>query len=205
MVDTFEGTTHVGLVCFQMNSVRPAFLPALPWLSYFNELNVRVYVRDGSGEPGVLFLSLDCDRLAAVRVAHSFFALPYYHAEMTFSQHKETNSLTCRRLALPSSVTTAGDDASTATYVWRPSGPAAPTCPGSLEFHLVERYTFFTVRRGTLVSGRVHHAPYQISPAAVEHWSAAPLLWDSFAVTGDQPPMYAHCSAGVRVEAFRVR
>ncbi|NBN95646.1 MAG: hypothetical protein EBV31_08555 [Verrucomicrobia bacterium] len=40
-VDCFEGKAHLGVVGFRMNAVRPAFLPALPWLSYFNELNVR--------------------------------------------------------------------------------------------------------------------------------------------------------------------
>jgi len=56
-VDTFEGQAYLGIVGFRMSQVRPAGLPALPWLSYFNELNVRVYVRDAAGEPGVWFLS----------------------------------------------------------------------------------------------------------------------------------------------------
>ena len=70
-VDTFEGQTYLGVIGFRMSQVRPIGLPALPWLSYFNELNVRVYVRDASGEPGVWFLSLDCDRWPAVRIARA--------------------------------------------------------------------------------------------------------------------------------------
>jgi hypothetical protein len=82
-VDTFEGQTYLGVIGFRMSQVRPIGLPALPWLSYFNELNVRVYVRDASGEPGVWFLSLDCDRWPAVRIARAGFGLPYRDAKMT--------------------------------------------------------------------------------------------------------------------------
>jgi uncharacterized protein YqjF (DUF2071 family) len=83
--DLFEGETHLGIVGFRMLGVRPEGLPSLPWLSSFNELNVRVYVRDAAGEPGVWFLSLDCDRGPAVRIARTFFGLPYEHARLTAS------------------------------------------------------------------------------------------------------------------------
>jgi uncharacterized protein YqjF (DUF2071 family) len=81
-VDTFEGKAHLGVVGFRMNAVRPVGLPALPWLSYFNELNVRTYVRDAAGEPGVWFFSLDCDRYPAVAIARWGFGLPYEHAAL---------------------------------------------------------------------------------------------------------------------------
>jgi uncharacterized protein YqjF (DUF2071 family) len=196
VVDTFDGKAHVGIVGFQMNGIRPSFLPPLPWLSYFNELNVRVYVKDKHGAPGVFFLSLDCDRLPAVHIARTCFSLPYYHAEMRFSRDHETNSLTCRRRE------TSSTTRDTAQYSWRPNGAPAPTTPGTLEFHLVERYTFFTLRRQRLLCGRVHHAPYQISPAIIETWGTHPLQWDSFPIPADSPPQLAHCSPGVRVEAF---
>ena len=83
-VDRFEGRAHLGVVGFRMNAVRPAGLPALPWLSYFRELNVRTYVRDADGEPGVWFFSLDCDRAPAVALARAWFGLPYEHATMGF-------------------------------------------------------------------------------------------------------------------------
>ena len=54
--DLFEGETHLGIVGFRMMGIRPEGLPSLPWLSSFYELNVRVYVRDASGEPVGVFL-----------------------------------------------------------------------------------------------------------------------------------------------------
>ena len=93
-VDRFEGRAHLGVVGFRMNAVRPAGLPALPWLSYFRELNVRTYVRDADGEPGVWFFSLDCDRAPAVALARAWFGLPYEHATMGFGPGL---ALSCRR------------------------------------------------------------------------------------------------------------
>jgi uncharacterized protein len=57
--DTCDGTAWIGLTPFLMEDVRPPGLPALPWLSRFGEVNVRTYVRDTRGRPGIWFLSLD--------------------------------------------------------------------------------------------------------------------------------------------------
>ena len=187
-VDTFEGKAHLGVVGFRMNAVRPAFLPALPWLSYFNELNVRTYVRDAAGEPGVWFFSLDCDRSPAVAIARAGFGLPYEHAAMSFGPGL---ALSCRREGAP-----AGAD-----YAWSAASTPQVTTPGSLEFHLAERYNFFSVRRRRLVRGQVHHAPYALSRADASAWSALPLRWDGFEVGGRAPDL-AHCCQGVAIEAF---
>ena len=190
-VDTYDGAAHVGIVGFRMRGVRPAGLPALPWLSYFNELNVRVYVRDEHGEPGVWFLSLDCDRGPAVRIARSFFGLPYEHAEMAYGFRDDLHRLDCRREGRPE----------TARYAWQADGPATPAVPGSLTFHLAERYNFFCVKDGRLLRGQVHHAPYELAAARVFSWSQLPAAWDGLRLPDRQPDL-AHCSAGVNIRAY---
>src|SRR5690606_40671772 len=40
-LDLFEGEAWIGVVPFRMSGVRPRFLPGLPGLSAFPELNVR--------------------------------------------------------------------------------------------------------------------------------------------------------------------
>jgi uncharacterized protein YqjF (DUF2071 family) len=187
-VDTFEGKAYLGVVGFRMNAVRPLGLPALPWLSYFNELNVRTYVRDASGEPGVWFFSLDCDRAPAVVIARAGFGLPYEHAEMSFGPGLAQS---CRRQG----------EQETARFVWSVVSSPQIAVPGSLEFHLAERYSFFSVRRGRLVRGQVHHAPYELSNAATTTWSDLPLRWDGFDV-GGRAPDFSHCCQGVAIEAF---
>ncbi len=187
-VDTFEGKAHLGVVGFRMNAVRPVGLPALPWLSYFNELNVRTYVRDAAGEPGVWFFSLDCDRAPAVVIARAGFGLPYEYAAMSFGPGLAQS---CRRQG----------EQETARYAWSAGSSPQIAAPGSLEFHLAERYSFFSVRRGRLVRGQVHHSPYELSPADTTAWSDLPLRWDGFDV-GGRAPDFSHCCQGVAIEAF---
>ncbi len=187
-VDTFEGKAYLGVVGFRMNAVRPAFLPALPWLSSFNELNVRTYVRDAAGEPGVWFFSLDCDRAPAVVIARAGFGLPYEHAAMSFGPGLAQS---CRRQG----------ERETAQYAWTATSSPQIAPPGSLEFHLAERYSFFSVHRRRLVRGQVHHAPYQLSEIVATAWSDLPLRWDGFDVGGRAPDLTHGCQ-GVAIEAF---
>ena len=187
-VDTFEDKAYLGVVGFRMNAVRPLGLPALPWLSYFNELNVRTYVRDAAGEPGVWFFSLDCDRAPAVVIARAGFGLPYEHAAMSFGPGL---AQTCCRQG----------EQETARFAWSAVSSPQIAAPGSLDFHLAERYSFFSDRGGRLVRGQVHHAPYQLSLAEANAWSDLPLRWDGFDV-GGRPPDLAHCCQGVAIEAF---
>ena len=42
-VDTFGGRAYLGIVPFFMQKIRPRFLPAVPGISDFMELNVRTY------------------------------------------------------------------------------------------------------------------------------------------------------------------
>src|SRR5262249_34114275 len=56
-IDTFEGQAWIAVVPFRMTHVGPRGFPNLPYLSSFNELNVRTYVKVGD-KPGVFFFSL---------------------------------------------------------------------------------------------------------------------------------------------------
>ena len=81
-VDTFDGKAWLAIVPFFMRRVHPMGLPCVPWLSNFLELNVRTYVHDGAGVPGVWFYSLACNQPLAVELARRFFHLNYVHARM---------------------------------------------------------------------------------------------------------------------------
>src|SRR5262245_7515483 len=71
--DTFEGRSYVGVVPFQM-SVFGTFL----------ETNIRLYSVDRTGRRGVVFLSLDTDRLDMVAVGRWIFGVPYRWARMSY-------------------------------------------------------------------------------------------------------------------------
>src|SRR5215212_5448670 len=81
-IDTFEGSAWLGVVPFDMTGVRPHFLPAVPGLSHFPEINLRTYVT-AEGRPGIWFFSLDAHSRVAVRLARGTFHLPYFDAEMS--------------------------------------------------------------------------------------------------------------------------
>ena len=52
-VDSFDGKAYLGVVPFFMRNIRPRFLPAVPGISNVMELNLRTYVHDPAGVPGV--------------------------------------------------------------------------------------------------------------------------------------------------------
>lgn len=160
-LDTWEGWAWLGVVPFLMRGVRPRWLPRVPGLSTFAELNVRTYATF-AGQPGVWFFSLDAGSPLAVRGARYGFHLPYFDARMvckpsghgTLYQSKRTH-----RGAPPANFR--------ASY--RPTGPVYRAAPGSLEHWLTERYCLYAANRhGRLWRGEVHHRPWPLQPAEVE-------------------------------------
>jgi len=176
-VDTFNGEAWLGVVPFFMERVRPRMLPTVPGLSWFMELNVRTYVYDAEGRPGVWFFSLDCNQFLAVQIAKQFFHLPYEYAKMQSQRGNNQINYHCRR------------GAKQADYIYQEPRVAHLAESGSLEWFLVERYLLFSEKRdGSLYCGRVHHLPYRISAMACEKWSAEPLAWNGFEVPQNAPP-----------------
>jgi hypothetical protein len=188
--DLWEGRAHVGLVAFAMRRVRPRGLPWLPWVSNFLELNVRLYVRGPGGCPGVLFLSLDCDRALAVEVARRRFHLPYEHAEMGRAREEDGWTFRCRRRG----------ERERARFRWATTGRPSPAAAGTLEHFLAERYRFFTEGPGGLRVGEVRHAPYALAGARLGEVSDLPLRWDGLPGLGS--PCHAMASPGVEVRCW---
>src|SRR5436305_11863950 len=96
-IDTFDGAAWIGVTPFHMMGVRPHFVPALPWLSAFPELNVRTYVTLG-GKPGVYFFSLDAGNPVAVLGARTFFHLPYFTARFAIARKESAVDYRSRRI-----------------------------------------------------------------------------------------------------------
>lgn len=177
-LDLHEGKAWIGIVPFHMQRIRPTGLLPLPWLSWFLELNVRTYVHDEHGNPGVWFFSLDCNQPLAVEFARRFYHLPYEHASIGSKKDRELIHYRCRRR---------GQD-KTAEYRYAPNGMKAPAKPGTLEFFLAERYLLISsTNEGSLRYGRVHHTPYQLASAKCETWSPLPATWDGIKLPSSPP------------------
>ncbi|WP_460937167.1 YqjF family protein [Phycicoccus ginsengisoli] len=83
--DIHDGSGWVGLIPFRMVDAAVGRGRPVPWLGTFLETNVRVYSRDDRGRRGVVFLSLDAQRLPVVVGARLLFGTPYEWADMDSS------------------------------------------------------------------------------------------------------------------------
>ncbi|WP_292677626.1 DUF2071 domain-containing protein [Nocardioides sp.] len=84
--DVHEDRTYVGLVPFRMVGVSVGRGPGIPYFGTFLETNVRLYSVDRTGRRGVVFLSLDTDRAAAVPTIRAVIGAPYRWARMRFTR-----------------------------------------------------------------------------------------------------------------------
>lgn len=191
-LDLFEGKAYLGVVPFYMRNIRPRGLTTFPGLSNFLELNVRTYVHDDAGDPGVWFFSLDANNRIACAAARTFFKLPYYDAKM-HSNEGDWVDYEAQRFG----------QNETATYRYRGDGDVRLAEPGSLDFFLAERYLLFAHNpsSGTIMRGQVHHHPYRIQEAKVETLSAAPVVWNGMKTPSGEPD-HICLAADVNVQIF---
>lgn len=154
-VQECSGSSWVGVVPFRMTGVTLRYVPALPVLSHFPEMNLRLYV-ERDGKPGVWFVSLDAGRRSAVTAARALAHLPYFFSRMRSRAEGESVAY--------SSVRAGSHVAFEGRYA--PAGSVRETTPGSLEHFLTERYCLYTQdRRGRRFRLNIHHQPWPLQPA----------------------------------------
>ncbi|NJN64262.1 MAG: DUF2071 domain-containing protein [Acidobacteria bacterium] len=191
-IDCFGETTWIGVVPFRMEGVTRRPFPALPWLSAFPELNLRLYVTY-RGFPGVWFLSLDAGNPVAVWAARRFFHLPYVHAHMSAHERDGFIEYASTRRDEPRGT------AFRARY--RPiSEPYASAC-GSLEYWLTERYCLYAQSaRGRVYRAEVHHVPWPLQRAEAVIERNDLLRPHGLAVEG--PPVWLHFARRIEVAVW---
>lgn len=158
-IDTFDGAAWIGVIPFTMWGVRASFLPTLPGTGSFHELNVRTYVHS-EGVPGVWFFSLDAANNLAVWAARKFYHLPYFNAEMSLGQIRETIAYASRRIDQRAKPAKFQAD-------WTIGKTLAQSRPESLEFFLTERYCLYSLHHGQLYRSRIFHQPWPLRTASL--------------------------------------
>jgi uncharacterized protein YqjF (DUF2071 family) len=157
-LDLFDGQAWIGIVPFRMTNVAPRFIPALPLVSEFAELNVRTYVTLG-GKPGVYFFSLDAASAMAVVAARSMLHLPYFSATMSVGGDGARVDYASHR------TDTSGPPADLVAQ-YQPTGPTFQPIPGTLDYFLTERYCLYNVdSRFRAYRLEIHHLPWNLQPA----------------------------------------
>ena len=95
--DVFDGSTWVGLIPFRMRGAGFGEGRPLPYVGSFAETNVRLYAVDARGRRGVVFASLECERLAFVLGSRLALGLPYTWSRMRVRQRTDVFTYTSRR------------------------------------------------------------------------------------------------------------
>ncbi|HET6151147.1 MAG TPA: DUF2071 domain-containing protein [Polyangia bacterium] len=216
-LDTWQGQAFVGVVPFTVHGTRPPFLPAIPWLSDFHELNVRTYVHRRGRDPGVWFFSLDAASRLAVWGARATYKLPYFHASIALA-HSESGaiSFSSRRAAgaggrprfacsyQPSSSRPSSKQPSeqSSKQSSEPLSAPAELAVGTRDFFLVERYLLYSWDGTRLRSARVWHQPYPIAPARIADLSQDVTDAARVEVEAGRPPIAHYCrEVDVRIYA----
>lgn len=95
--DVHDGSSWVGLIPFRLTDAAFGRGPGLPWVGSFAETNVRLYSVDADGRRGVVFRSLEAERLAFVLGARWTLGLPYAWAWMRIERDGDVIAYTSRR------------------------------------------------------------------------------------------------------------
>lgn len=189
-LDCYDGSAWLGVVPFRMQAVRPLGVSLPGGMGNFLELNLRTYVRDASGRPGVWFFSLDCNDPLSVAMARLGFGLPYRRATLAASEPGDG-----RPVAYGGRIV--GGDVH---YCWQQSSAWRAAAADPLEAFLLERYRLFARRRGCLVTGEVAHAPYRIANAQLSYQTDASFIGNGF-TPPQRPPDHVAMAQPVAVRA----
>jgi hypothetical protein len=159
-LDLFDGEAWIAVVPFHMTNVGPRFVPALPWISAFPELNVRTYVRVGD-KPGVFFFSLDAGNPVAVGGARTLLNLPYYSATMSVDLDGSGRVTYESRRSSPPAASFAAQ--------YRGLGDPQRPAPGTLEHFLTERYCLYAIDHAHRAYRLdIHHPPWPLERGTAE-------------------------------------
>src|SRR6266404_184187 len=182
-LDLFKERCYVGAVPFRMEGVGPRFVPPIPGLHAFPELNLRTYVI-ANGKPGVWFFSLDAGQKLAVRMARRFFHLPYFDAKFEIE-------LAGDRVSYSSTRTHPGAADARFRATYRPVGSVFQSLAGSLDAWLTDRYCLYAADTGgRLYRCEIDHQPWPLQKAdAAIHTNT---LGDWLAIDMSREPATVH-------------
>lgn len=212
-IDLFEGSAWIGLVPFQMESVRPRLFgiptPPIPVLApqAFPECNVRTYVRHRD-RSGVWFFSLDASPLLSVLGARFLWHLNYCWSKfqvqrdgdsIDYRLQRRRGKARCVRGASPSWPLPNPHGEPGRTHIkWTLGETLPPALPGSREHFLTARFSLFSLHNNVVLDGRIHHEPWALRNATLEHLDDTLIQTAGIEVHGE-PIIYA--SDGVETTA----
>jgi uncharacterized protein YqjF (DUF2071 family) len=149
-LDTFEGSSWVSFFSFSVKNLRPRLMPPLPYVSSFNEINLRTYVIK-DGVPGIYMLIIEADKLVDVFIPRWFLGIPYVKATMQSSSGYfcPTNKTKSRGLEVE--------------FKCKPPIGSKPP----LDTWLTERHALYVKRNKRLFRFDIHHKEWKLQEAVI--------------------------------------
>ena len=184
--DEFDGSSWVGLIPFVLDRATVFGSPPIPYFGDFVEVNVRLYAVDERGRRGVVFVSLEASRLAAVLAARAIFALPYRWSRTRLERDGDTLDFTSRRHL---------DHGLESRIVATRTSIAVHN--DALADFLTARWALFTRVRGRTLYLRNHHEPWALFEAELESLDDGLLERAGFAGLATRAPDSVLYSPGV--------
>lgn len=190
-----DGLTYVGLIPFVMRHTALANRVPVPYLGAFAETNVRLYSVDAAGRQGVLFRSLETERLAVVPLTRIGLGVPYTWARMRVARSGDRISYQSvrrwprRGLRSTLSVTV-----------------GAPLQPTPLQIWLTARWGAHTRKAGHTWWVPNDHPPWPLHEAEIDHLRDDLVVASGVPVAGARlPAMYSPGVAARFGRPVRVR
>lgn len=145
-IDTFDGNAYISLVAFSMQEIRPKYLPSVEFISNFDEINLRTYIKNGN-KTGVYFLQIEAEKSLSVFIAKFLSGLPYQKAEMDFKPqcYKSFFPLNNCHLDVNFELKNSHNEKS------------------ELEYWLTERYCLFLKHNNELFTYDIHHLEWELN------------------------------------------
>jgi len=182
-LDTFENEAYISLVAFTMQNTRPRNLPALKFISDFDEINIRTYVNNNN-KPGVYFLSIEAQKYLSVLIARNLSGLPYEKSKIhrTKSEYHSVHSKKGFHFNTKFQV---GETLAQKT---------------ERDKWLTERYCAYLDYNNVIGRYDIHHKEWNIQDVTLQHLSLQYTLGD---ITLTTSPDFIHYSEGVKVLAWK--
>lgn len=192
--DVHEGVTYVGLVPFRMVGAGPPHGPAVPWAGTFLETNVRLYSVDSTGRRGIVFRSLDSDRVLVVMGARMLFGLPYRWGRL---RHRCRPSADGEEHTYEARLRHRGVWGASSRVVVDVGGPAAAT---DLDDFLLSRWGLHVAHLGRTWYVPNSHEAWDLRRAELTSLDDGLVRSVGFGELAGQPPDHVAFSGGVHAE-----
>ncbi|NMH88855.1 YqjF family protein [Flavivirga algicola] len=178
-LDIINGKTWLSLVAFDMNNIGIKNVPKIPYISDFQEINIRVYVIYNN-KPSVYFLSMEGSKKASCVLLKMLSKFPYRFSRMN---RNETDY---------SSQNSVFNDCFHVSYKL----DNKPVQKDEIDLWLTERYAVFQDYKRHIIEYDVHHIEWPMQNIVTNKLE---INYPRFKHLINNRPHKIHFSSGVQV------